>query len=309
MVFSVPIKGLDNDSHTTVGFIHVLSDAIVLPEREVLYKNVKLHPSGCYYGGSPMLTEQSVRNEKFANEVFTISECWREGFFHAIIEDVPRLIPYLPFLRQYKQIKIHVRTKARFTIEMLALLGIEEARIIDGYVRSKIMFMPMGTTCGSAYMFNIQHLSMYGQRAKSHTSKGTIRNVVLIKRSGKRHISQHDQILQMLTLIGNKYNLTAGPTFTTGVRMFSEAAIIVGPHRVGLSNMIFAKPGTIVIEAICTKGEQNGSPNPCYANLSFMLGHIYYGIIPSKDCTQVTPTQLATPVHQYLEWLQKNKQR
>ncbi len=50
------IKSMDNDSHITVGFIHILSDAIVLPEGEVLYKDVKLHPGGCWYEGAPKLT-------------------------------------------------------------------------------------------------------------------------------------------------------------------------------------------------------------------------------------------------------------
>ncbi len=311
-----PMKGVDNDSHITVGFIHVLSDAIVLPEGEVLYTDVQLHPGGCQNGHAPKLTKHSAHKLQFANEVFTISEFWGFGFFHTMIEDVPRIAPYLPFLRRHKEIKIHVMAKTKFTRNILALLGIEEDRLIDGYVRARIIFMPMGTRCGYANIFNIQLLSLYCRRTISHANKDAKTSVVLIKRSAKRFFTHHDQILQQLRLMQMRYNITVEvfadnplPTFQRSMRMFNSASMVVGPHGAGLSNVIFAKPGTVIIEAICTKAKQGGHANPCYAILSFLLGHIYYGIIPSHDCSQVTKTHLIPPVNHYLHWLQLNKQK
>ncbi len=307
------IKSVDNDSHATVGFIHVLSDAIVLPEGEVLYKDVKLHPGGCWYEGAPKLTNQSVYNLKFAAEVFTISQRHGNAVFHVMIEDVPRLVPYLPFLKQHKQIKIHVKKKESVTRQMLALLGIEEERLIDGYVRARIMYMPMGSRCGVANMFNIHLLSMYCRRTISQPKKDVHGDLILIKRSAKRFFTHHDHILEQLQLMGMRYNTTIKifadkpvPPFKTIMRMFNTASMIVGPHGAGFSNVIFAKPGTVIIEAICTK-RKLGYVNHSFAILSFILGHVYYGIIPNIDCTTVTETHLVPPVLHYLTWLQSNK--
>lgn len=174
--------------------------------------------------------------------------------------------------------------------------------------------MPLGTRCGSANILNTQLVSMYYRKTISQTSKAVHRNLILLQRSGSRSFTHHNQMLQMLRLIGMKYDTRinvfsdrARPLFSTGVRMFSDASIIVGPHGAGLSNLIFAKPGTVVIESVCTKPEQD-KPNICFANLAFLLGHIYYGILPSGGCGQVTGTQVATPVNHYLEWLQHKKQ-
>ncbi len=306
-----PIKGVDNDSHITVGFIHVLSDAIVLPEGEVLYKDVKLHPGGCRNNNAPHLTKHSAHEVQFADQVFSISQFWGYGFFHATIEDMPRIVPYLPFLRKNKQIKIHVLAKLIFTREMLALLGIEEERLISGYVRCRIIYMPMGTTCGgSGNIFNIQLLSKYCRRTMPQTTKDADKSLVLIKRSVKRIFTHHDQILRTLRLMCLRYNKTIEvfadnpvPSFHKSMQMFNSASMIVGPHGAGLSNMIFAKPGTIIVEAVCTVAKQ-GRANICYAYLSFLLGHIYYGVIPSRDCTQVTQHHLVPPVNSYLKWLQ-----
>ncbi len=229
-----------------------------------------------------------------------------------MIEDVPRLVPYLPFLMQHKQIKIHVKKKQHLTRKMLALLGIEEKRLIDGYVRARIMYMPMGTECGVANMFNIQLLSMYLRRQISQANKDAHRSLILIKRSVHRMFTHHDQILQMLRVMGSTYNTTIDifadnpvPPIKTIMQMFNSASMVVGPHGAGFSNVIFANPGTIIVEAICTK-KKLGYINYCYAILSFILGHIYYGIIPDIDCTTVTETHLMPSVQHYLMWLQAN---
>ncbi len=305
-------KSMDNDSHSTMGFIHLLSGAIVMPQGEVFYKDLKLHPGGCPYDLAPMLSRRSAHQLKFADEVFTMAERHGHEVFHMMIEDLPRIIPYLQFLWQHKQIKIHVAAQSSLTIEMLGLLGIEKQRLINGYVRAKIVYLPMGISCGTANMFNIQLLSMYCRRSISQANKDAhrSRSLLLIKRSRKkRFFTHHDQILQQLQLMGMRSNITTEvfadtpvPPFQRFSKMFYSASMVVGPHGAGMSNIIFAKPGTLIVEAICMKSILNHS----FAILAFVLGHIYYGIMPTINCTTVTATHVMPPVEHYLMWL-KNK--
>ena len=55
-------------------------------------------------------------------------------------------------------------------------------------------------------------------------------------------------------------------------RLFNSASLIVGVHGAGLSNALFARAGTVLIEAV-------GFGNPlCYMDLAFTLGLEYHRI-------------------------------
>jgi hypothetical protein len=53
-------------------------------------------------------------------------------------------------------------------------------------------------------------------------------------------------------------------------RMFNNASVIIGQHGAGLTNILFARQGTIVIEQSSRGG------NPCYMDLSYTLGLQYH---------------------------------
>ena len=78
----------------------------------------------------------------------TIAQFWGEGFFHATSEDLPRLSPWLDFLRTNPQVKIHVHTNHEFQHNMLHSLGLDPSRMITGTRRVKVLYMPAGSSCG-----------------------------------------------------------------------------------------------------------------------------------------------------------------
>ena len=41
------------------------------------------------------------------------------------------------------------------------------------------------------------------------------------------------------------------PSLNDTMTMFHSAVIIVAPHGAGLSNMLFSRPGTYILEAVC----------------------------------------------------------
>ena len=69
------------------------------------------------------------------------------------------------------------------------------------------------------------------------------------------------------------------PSFENTTWLFHRADVIVAPHGAGLSNILFARPGTTIIEAHCHE--------PAYIRMSFRqlslkLGMRYHGMLSTQ---------------------------
>ena len=81
------------------------------------------------------------------------------------------------------------------------------------------------------------------------------------------------------------------PSLDETIAMFDRAILVVAPHGAGESNMLFAQPGTPLIEALCKPS------NLVYRNLMQHLGHHYYGILrDNDDCFTTKPRHLMPAV-------------
>ena len=56
-------------------------------------------------------------------------------------------------------------------------------------------------------------------------------------------------------------------------KLFSEAEFVVAPHGAGLTNMVFAPPGTRLFELFHPQHR-----NICYSNLAATCGHHYQSL-------------------------------
>ena len=83
-------------------------------------------------------------------EIFTIAALYGFGFYHAFIEETPRMAPYLEFLLKNPNIKIHVVhiNNHNNALDFLPVLGIDKKRIIYGPVHGNILYVPQGGGCG-----------------------------------------------------------------------------------------------------------------------------------------------------------------
>ena len=55
-----------------------------------------------------------------------------------MVEQLTRLAPYIPFLQQNQQIKIHVESKTGFIADILKHVGLHPSRLIGGHVKAKV---------------------------------------------------------------------------------------------------------------------------------------------------------------------------
>ncbi|HUA51661.1 MAG TPA: glycosyltransferase family 61 protein, partial [Candidatus Sulfotelmatobacter sp.] len=62
--------------------------------------------------------------------------------------------------------------------------------------------------------------------------------------------------------------------FVDQVKLFAAASVIAGPHGAGLANMVFAPPGTPVVELIGPRfAASGGKIAATYETLAATLGH------------------------------------
>ncbi len=69
------------------------------------------------------------------------------------------------------------------------------------------------------------------------------------------------------------------PTLTLlkQVRLFTGVSVVVGLHGAGLSNIVFSRPGSAVIEMGAWGPHNDGrGPPPCFANMAHRLGLWYH---------------------------------
>ena len=64
---------------------------------------------------------------------------------------------------------------------------------------------------------------------------------------------------------------------------FAHAELIVAPHGGALTNLMFCREGTKVVELLSSK-----YPNPCYRNLCGIAGLPYIGIIGNSQKSEST---------------------
>ena len=178
---------------------------------------------------------------------------------------------------------------------------------VTGHLKAKVLYMPAGVLCGHATTFS-SHILNLRFRSIIEVAPANRTSLVVIQRSSKRWFNHHQEIWQMLESLQPKYGFKLElfsdrkmPPLQDVMRLFNRAILVIGPHGAGLSNIIFSRPETIVIEGLCK------IVNLCYSRLVHVLGDIYFGIVPKNDCKDMSARTILKSVVPYLDWLKRTK--
>ena len=275
------------DYPSIVFYLHIVQDAIVTKWGQVVSHNIKIVPKSCKPDRSSTL-KRGVMTSPLVKEVLVITQFWGNGFFHRMIETLPRLAPYKQFLQDNPLVKIVVPKVDTMMKKVMAMFEVDEERLVVAPVRAELVYLPQGSQCGHVPVQQTQLLShIYRKHTETHLKPGPRNKLVLIQRSGSRHILKHKDLVKVLLNTAGDYGLefahwTDKPllSFEDGMTMFHEAVMVVAPHGAGEANLIFSQPGTYVIELVCNKPHLN----LCYQRETFILGHRYYAIPSSRGC-------------------------
>ena len=157
-------KNLDQ-LQVKLGFIHVIKDASIQPNGDVFSCNTYISILRCKWTIPSSLDFDAPVYDK----VFSISQYWGSGYFHFLVESLPRIILALTFLLKNEDIKIHVTANTFLTRIYLRELGINENRIVTNHVQARLSYIPGGTACGRGVYYSNQYfVNSYEER----TTKG-----------------------------------------------------------------------------------------------------------------------------------------
>jgi len=170
------------------------------------------------------------------------------NFYHWMIEALPRLDLY-----ERSGVSIdyfYAPTGTRFQRESLDLLGISPDRILPATRQTHLAPARLlaSSFTGSPSLAKTDYLS---RRLGLHAGllAGRPRRI-FITRAGRRAraVANERELLRSLKPLGfERVRLEAMPLLKQ-VALFQQAECVVGPHGAGLTNLVFCRPGTQVVE-------------------------------------------------------------
>ena len=291
-------------------YIHIIPHGVVEKNGEVFSEGISLNHMFCRDLNMLEHPTKEYANAPLYDEVFLISHLWGEYYFHKHVEDLPRLVPYLDFLKKHPNIRIHAKETKGITANMVSVLGIDISRLVSGNLRAKIIYNPQGTRCGTANIHTTQLMShLYREHIHHHYPEQVANrnSLVFMSRSHHRQLTDFEGKKKGLEQLAEEHGLdfvlygdSSLPPFKEQMEIFNRALMVVGAHGAGFSNVIFSEPGTVVIEGV------NNRPyiQLCYQWLAHILGHRYHAIVSRQGYPEVTDlntTQLLSVARAYLK--------
>ena len=190
-----------------------------------------------------------------------------EGYYHFLIELVPRLLLVLDLIQKDSSLRILINSSPKkFMCEYFELLGIDPARVVFcdpcSFYYVSTLYFPR-----SPFMGYPSRQELF--RTRDHLLKklGLDNNakekeddlIIIIHRP--ENARQVTNTKDLITAIKKEFPDKAekivvfdnGLSVKEQICLFNRARIIIGPHGAGLSNMLFSKPGAVVIELMPEK--------------------------------------------------------
>ncbi|GAB4304931.1 MAG: hypothetical protein Fur0025_46890 [Oscillatoriaceae cyanobacterium] len=260
--------------------------AIITPDNYVLADVSREYPGslpGCQRHDASkhrvLNLEEFPALEHIDGTVAVLSGLSGNVYFHWLVDVLPRLDILHSSGIKWEEIDYFlINSLAQpFQRETLAALGIPEAKIIESdrhpHIQAKQLLVPsfpghLGWLQPQALQFlrreflekNPPNSSSYPERIYISRAKARYRRVI-----------NEAEVIEFLAQFGFQVIETESLSFFAQLAVFERAKIIVAPHGSGLTNIIFCRPGTQVIELV--------SPHyvrPYYWVISQMLGLEHY---------------------------------
>jgi hypothetical protein len=214
--------------------------------------------------------------EKLQGSFYTIASLYSEGYWHWMLEALPRLFAIQSL--QIDDLRLIVTGSLnRWQKESLDLMGFGSLVVIpleNRYLELEFLYFPsyVGTPGNPQ-----KHVSewMRDRFLGGSSLKRRDRRLYITRRAaGRRRLVNESEFEPILREYGFEIVEAAHLSLKAQVELFSEAEAVAGPHGAGLTNILFSPSGCKILELF----------NPKYVMANYyaeadMLGHEYWYLV------------------------------
>ena len=225
-------------------------------------------------------------------EVFVMSQ-FNFLYAHKMLEDLPRLAFHIMFLKKHPDIVLHWRddtdADAIKTVEgIIHQIFQIPNRIVYGNIRADIVYVPQGSATFRENGVSLLYIAeQYQQYIHTMFTTPPSDTILLLERTHHRQLTSLRDIAQAIrNLTTHEVVILSDkdkPSLNTTMKTFYNAAVIIAPHGSGLANLVFARPGTHVLEVLCPPYIA-GQHNPMFLKLAYLLSMKYQGLHGLNGC-------------------------
>lgn len=214
--------------------------------------------------------------------VLAVADPSAENYFHWLLDTFPRIGLALETLRESEPIHSlrvwHNGGRSPIVQESLVeVLGLNPEQLIDArvhpHIRARRLLVPafpsaFGWTSPLVQDW-LRHTVLAkadrpnGEAAPAKLGKGSGRIWLERSLSGRRPPFGQEACLQRLALLGIRGLDPAGLGLRAQAQLLSKASLVVAPHGAALANLVFAQPGTKILEL-----HQEGYAPPYFHSLA-----------------------------------------
>lgn len=195
-----------------------------------------------------------------AETVAVLSYTWETNYYHWLGEVLARIHLLNVSGIHIDKYLIHGKDSAAFQSETLSMLGIPGHKMLESrrgmHLKAKRLVVPslemlhlMPLAPHSMAKWAIRYLrSELMDRVHTHPIERYERIYVSRGDAAHRVVTNEDRIKEMVESCGFKIIVPGDMPVADQIGTFASADIIVAPHGAGLTNLMFCRPGTRVLE-------------------------------------------------------------
>lgn len=217
------------------------------------------------------------RPRKIADEVLWITDYWSKGYFHWVTDALTRLYVVRDLLDQVVLMLPWEFATRDFVRTSLEVFGVKRYDFInrDEVLLCDRLVMPTHTAPSGHFrdevISGVRNTLLAAFGDSNYRGEGE-RIYISRRAAGRRRIVNEDQITPLLNSAGFQTIYAEELAFQDQVKVMSRARYVVSNHGAGLTNMLFMKNGSRVLEL----RHISDYVNNCYFVLASALQFDYY---------------------------------